>query len=154
MRGYRKIGCSIVMKDRCYVCMLALACHKCSVEWSTKVQLYTHLLIFWTVVTVNVINSQNSPINTFLNNLDALLDLTVGRMKLKDIPPNFITLGVEMGLERFRSILRIHPEFSERLSDSDRSVLWKSNYQIAAALILLKVINPFNRLITSHNNYI
>ena len=66
---------------------------------------------------------------------------------MKDIPPNFATLGIEVCLERFRRILRTHPEFSERLSDYDRSILWRSNYQMAAALILLKVINRSNVLI-------
>ena len=72
---------------------------------------------------------------------------------MKDIPPNFATLGIEVCLERFRRILRTHPEFSERLSDYDRSILWRSNYQMAAALILLKVINRSNGLIIFYNNY-
>ena len=75
----------------------------------------------------------------FFDHLDALLDLMFGSITFKDLPPNFATLGIEMSLERFRRILRIHPEFCERLSDSDRSMLWRSNYRMAAALYILKM---------------
>ena len=45
-----------------------------------------------------------------------------------------------MFVERFRRGLNLHPEFSEQLSDFDRSALWRSNYKYAAGIALCKVL--------------
>ena len=43
-------------------------------------------------------------------------------------------------LERFRRVLWLHTEVSDGLSDFDRSALWRSNFLMAGALCLSKVI--------------
>ena len=72
------------------------------------------------------------------------LDYTVGRHEIKDFPNDkgnirFGQTGMGMFLERFRRVLGLHPEFSNGLSDFDRSALWRSNYLLAGALTLAKV---------------
>ena len=72
------------------------------------------------------------------------LDYTVGRHEIRDFPNDkgnirFGQTGMGMFLERFRRVLGLHPEFSNGLSDFDRSALWRSNYLLAGALTLAKV---------------
>ena len=67
------------------------------------------------------------------------LDLTMGRLEPRNIPPRYQKEGMNMMKERFRRVLSVHPEFSERLSDFDRSALWRSNYRMVAALSIAKV---------------
>ena len=51
----------------------------------------------------------------------------------------FSQVGMGLFLERFRRTLRLHPEFTEELSDFDRSALWRSNYLMAGAICVSKV---------------
>ena len=44
-----------------------------------------------------------------------------------------------MFVERLRRGLCIHPEFSDQLSDLDKSLLWKKNFSLAGALSMVKV---------------
>ena len=44
-----------------------------------------------------------------------------------------------MFVERLRRGLCIHPEFSDQLSDFDKSLLWKKNFSLAGALSMVKV---------------
>ena len=72
------------------------------------------------------------------------LDYTVGRLELKDFPNDktnirFGQTWMGLFLERSRRVLKLHPEFAERLSDFNRSALWRSNYLLAGALCLAKV---------------
>ena len=66
-------------------------------------------------------------------------DLTVGRIKTKDFPQEYAHVQYNIAVERFRKCLAVHPEFSRQLSDYDRSLLWRSNQPIAAALAACKV---------------
>ena len=68
------------------------------------------------------------------------LDLAVGRIKKVDFPMEYAKISLDLSLERFLRGLNQHPEFSRRLSDYDRSALWKSNCQCAAALAACKVL--------------
>ena len=52
----------------------------------------------------------------------------------------YAKISLDLSLERFLRGLNQHPEFSRRLSDHDRSALWKSNCQCAAALAACKVL--------------
>ena len=67
------------------------------------------------------------------------LDYTVGKIAVDDFPPEHLKEKINMFLERFRRVLMLYPEFSERLSDFDRSALWRSNYLMAAALASARV---------------
>ena len=67
------------------------------------------------------------------------LDVGVGRLKPHDLPPNYVQMGVKMFVERLRRGLCIHPEFSDQLSDFDKSLLWKKNFSLAGALSMVKV---------------
>ena len=51
----------------------------------------------------------------------------------------FSKVGFGLFYERFRRSLRLHPEFTEGLSDCDRSALWRHNYLVAGAMCLSKV---------------
>ena len=86
---------------------------------------------------------------THYNNLKQCLpflkDYSVGRINLDEFKqdPTNIRFGKEGMLlfqERFRRVLGLHSEFSHRLSDLDRSALWRSNFLLAGALCLSKVI--------------
>ena len=57
-------------------------------------------------------------------------------------------------LERSRRVLKLHPEFSERLSDFNRSALWRSNYLLAGALCLAKVRSDGKKSIGINNSYV
>ena len=83
-------------------------------------------------------------IKYFICTFYLILDYTVGRHEIKDFPNDkgnirFGQTGMGLFLERFRRVLRLHPEFSNGLSDFDRSALWRSNYLLAGALTLAKV---------------
>ena len=67
------------------------------------------------------------------------LDVGVGRLKPQDLPPTYVQMGVKMFVERLRRGLCIHPEFSDQLSDFDKSLLWKKNFSLAGALSMVKV---------------
>ena len=66
-------------------------------------------------------------------------DLAVGRITKENIPPDYLKVGIKLFLERFRRGLNLHEEFSERLSDFDRSALWKRNSLVAVGLTFCKV---------------
>ena len=66
-------------------------------------------------------------------------DLAVGRIRKENIPPHYVKTGLKLFCERFRRGLNLHKEFSEGLSDFDRSALWKKNSMIAAGLSTCKV---------------
>ena len=68
-------------------------------------------------------------------------DITVGRLNKKNFPPNYAREHFKLSVERLRRCLNFHPEVSSRLSDFDRSLLWKCNHLIAAALVACKVSN-------------
>ena len=68
-------------------------------------------------------------------------DITVGRINKKNFPSNYAREHFNLSVERLRRCLNLHPEFSARLSDIDRSLLWKCNHTIAAALVACKVNN-------------
>ena len=63
----------------------------------------------------------------------------MGRLNPKDIPPTYRVMAQNVFLERFRRALNHHKEFSERLSDFDRSLLIRSNQFISGALAIAKV---------------
>ena len=67
-------------------------------------------------------------------------DLAVGRIDKVDFPMEYAKVSLDLSLDRFLRGLNQHPEFSRRLSDYDRSALWKSNCQCAAALAACKVL--------------
>ena len=67
------------------------------------------------------------------------LDVGVGRLKPQDLPPKYVQMSLKMFVERLRRGLCIHPEFSEQLSDYDKSLLWKKNFSLAGALSMVKV---------------
>ena len=69
-----------------------------------------------------------------------LPDVSVGTTSISEIPPEFAQAGINMFLERCRRVTKLHPEFSQRLSDFDRSALWRSNYLMAVAVNFAKVI--------------
>ena len=76
------------------------------------------------------------------------IDYTVGRTSLDEFrrDPGNIRFGKEgmaLFLERFRRVVGVHSEVSDRLSDFDRSALWRSNFLLAGALCLSKVINKY-----------
>ena len=76
------------------------------------------------------------------------LDYTVGRTQLDEFrrDPGNIRFGKEgmaLFLERFRRVLWLHSEVSDGLSDFDRSALWRSNFLMAGALCLSKVIQIY-----------
>ena len=58
---------------------------------------------------------------------------------MKDVAKEYGKTGINMFVERFRRGLNLHTEFSERLSDFDRSALWKRNSVLAVGLTLCKV---------------
>ena len=66
-------------------------------------------------------------------------DLSVGRIKKKDMSPEFSKIGLSMFVERFRRGLSLHKEFSQKLSDFERSALWRNNYKYATGIALCKV---------------
>ena len=70
----------------------------------------------------------------------SFLDLAVGRIDKVDFPMEYAKVSLDLSLDRFLRGLNQHPEFSSRLSDYDRSALWKSNCQCAAALAACKVL--------------
>ena len=76
----------------------------------------------------------------------SLSDLSIGRIKKEDISPAYSKIGISMFVERFRRGLNLHPEFSDQLSDFDRSALWRSNYKYAAGIALCKVLLNKNNL--------
>ena len=62
-------------------------------------------------------------------------------------------IALNMFIERLRRGLSIHPEFSENLTDHDRSSIWNKNYLLAGALSYIKVFIRFDgqlRLIQIH----
>ena len=70
----------------------------------------------------------------------SFLDLGVGRIDKVDFPMEYAKVSLDLSLDRFLRGMNQHPEFSRRLSDYDRSALWKSNCQCAAALAACKVL--------------
>ena len=73
-----------------------------------------------------------------------LSDYTVGRTELTQFASEaanirFGQVGMGLFLDRYRRVLKLHPEFTVGLSDFDRSALWRSNYLMAGALCLSKV---------------
>ena len=75
--------------------------------------------------------------------ISLLQDVGVGRLSPADIPAQYVQTGLKMFVERLRRGMCIHPEFSENLSDVDKSLLWKKNFPIAAALSMVKVFLSF-----------
>ena len=70
-------------------------------------------------------------------------DVGVGRLRPTDLPAKYVHTGLKMFVERLRRGMCIHPEFSENLSDVDKSLLWKKNFPIAGALSMVKVLLSF-----------
>ena len=68
-----------------------------------------------------------------------LLDYTVGRLKKEDISPEYPHECFKLSVERFRRCLNVHPEFSEKLSSANRTMLLKRNLSISGALLACKV---------------
>ena len=68
------------------------------------------------------------------------LDFAVGRIKKQDFPKEYAEVHFKLSVERFRRCLDANPEYGSRLSDYDRSLLWKRNHYIAAGLLASKVI--------------
>ena len=68
------------------------------------------------------------------------LDVGVGRLKPQDLPPKYVQMSLKMFVERLRRALCIHPEFSDKLSDFDKSLLWKKKFSLAGALSMVKVL--------------
>ena len=74
----------------------------------------------------------------FLMNL-LLIDVASGKIRPQDIPKRYVPIALNLFIERLRRGLSIHSEFSDKLSDYDRSLLWNKNYLLAGALSYVKV---------------
>ena len=71
-------------------------------------------------------------------------DVAVGKIHAGHIPTKYVPIVLNMFIERLRRGLSIHPEFSENLTDHDRSSIWNKNYLLAGALSYIKVWIRFN----------
>ena len=78
------------------------------------------------------------------------IDVSSGKIRPQDIPKRYVPIALNLFIERLRRGLSIHSEFSDKLSDYDRSLLWKKNYLLAGALSYVKVFNPHNIRLVSY----
>ena len=85
----------------------------------------------------NSTNLKNEKITIIV--LSYFTDLSVGLIKKEDLSPEYSKIGLSMFVERFRRGLRLHKEFSQKLSDFERSALWRNNYKYATGIALCKV---------------
>ena len=81
------------------------------------------------------------------------LDVASGKIRAEEIPKRYVPSALNLFIERLRRGLSVHSEFSAKLSDYDRSLLWKKNYLLAGALSYVKVVNPHTIRLVSYFNF-